>query len=159
MAGCKVIVLDDIGYLMTNVFMTQHRCKKGDKSFEMYNDIADLFWNLIRFIKIQLPPDVIVYLMMHEDTNDYGDTKLKTIGKLLDTKVCIEGMVTICIRCMTKNKDHFFRVATDGNDISKAPEDMFPESEFENNLKYVDTKIREYYGFIGGNENAGTEGI
>ena len=155
-AGCKTIVLDDIGYLMTNVFMTQHRCKKGDKSYEMYNDIADVMWNLVRFVKNNLLPDVIVYFMMHEDTNDYGDTKLRTIGKLLDTKVCLEGMVTICIRCMTKAGKHFFKASTDGSDISKTPEGMFPEEEFENNLKYVDTKIREYYGFTEVNANERT---
>jgi len=132
---------------MTNQFMTGHSApKSGSSSFDLFNDIADSFWSLIEFIKNNLPEDVIVYIVLHESTNDYGDTKLRTIGKLLDEKVCIEGMTTIVIRCMSENGRHFFRVRTDGSDITKSPEDMFEETEIENDLKAVDTAIRDYYG-------------
>ncbi len=131
---------------MTNKFMKGHSTTgKGASTFDLYNDIADSFWSLIRAIKA-LPEDVIVYLMMHEDTNDYGDTKLRTIGKLLNDKVCIEGMCTIVLRCMSEDGRHFFRTATDGRDITKAPEGLFEEVEIENDLKAVDTAIREFYG-------------
>ena len=159
LAGCRTAVIDDAGYIMTDIFMSQHRSKKGDKSFEMYNDIADVMYSLIRFIKDSLPPDMLVYILLHEDTNDYGDTKLRTIGKLLDSKVCLEGMVTICIRCMSKAGKHFFRVSTDGNDISKAPEDMFPQDEFENNLKYVNDAIRQFYGWGPQGQGNGTSAV
>jgi len=143
----KSAVIDDAGYIMTNQFMTGHSApKSGSSSFDLFNDIADSFWSLIEFIKNNLPEDVIVYIVLHESTNDYGDTKLRTIGKLLDEKVCIEGMTTIVIRCMSENGRHFFRVRTDGSDITKSPEDMFEEAEIENDLKAVDTAIRDYYG-------------
>lgn len=142
---CKVAVIDDAGYLMTNEFMRGHSApKKGSSSFDLYNDIADNFWKLFSFVA-QLPQDVIVYIIMHESTNDYGDTKLRTIGKLLDEKVCLEGMVTIAIRCLTQGTRHYFRTQSDGTDISKSPEDMLP-LEMDNDLKAVDTAIREYYG-------------
>lgn len=142
----KSAVIDDAGYLMTNRFMNSHSApKSGSSSFDLFNDIADSFWGLIEFIKNSLPDDVIVYIVLHESTNDYGDTKLRTIGKLLDEKVCIEGMTTIVIRCMSENGRHFFRVRTDGSDITKSPEDMFDEIEIENDLKAVDTVIRNYY--------------
>jgi hypothetical protein len=83
---------------------------------------------------------------MHEDTSDMGMTVLKTLGKLLDQKVCLEGMVTIVIRCMSKDGEHFFRTVTDGNDITKAPEELFENEQIDNNLKFVDDKIREFYG-------------
>ena len=76
---------------------------------------------------------------------DFGNTKLRTIGKLIDNKVILEGMVTICLRCMSDNGKHFFATETTGRDITKAPEDLFSEKEMENNLKAVDTAIREYY--------------
>ena len=101
---------------------------------------------LVQRIKKETPDDVIVYIMLHEDTNDAGDTKIRTIGKLIDNKVCLEGMVTICIRCMSDNGKHFFRTQTDGFDITKTPEDMFEEVEIENNLKAVDDAIRKFYG-------------
>ena len=147
---CKAAVIDDAGYLMTHFFMKHHRNKSGNASFEMYDNIADMMYLLITSIKA-LPTDVIVYIIMHEDKNDAGETKLLTIGRLLDNKVNLPGMVTICLRCLSENGKHFFRTATDGSDITKAPEEMFPEVEIENDLKAVDTAIREYWNLAGGN--------
>lgn len=150
----KTAVIDDAGYLQTNTFMRGHSAPKaGSSSFDLYNAIADDFWELIEFIKNELPEDVIVYIIMHELTNDYGLTKLRTIGKLLDEKVCIEGMVTIALRCMCDGTKHYFRTQNDGNDITKSPEGMF-ELEIENDLKTVDTAIREYWGL---DNNKGVE--
>ena len=144
----KAAVIDDAGYIMTHLFMANHRNKKGNASFEMYDDIADAMYELVRRIKTEVKdPQKIVYIIFHEDTDDYGITKLRTIGKQLDRKVCLEGMVTICIRCMSENGRHFFRTVTDGSDITKTPEEMFPEPEIENNLKLVDNTIREFYGW------------
>jgi hypothetical protein len=142
----KTAVIDDFGYQQTAKFMAGHNQRSGGSSFDLYNAIADDAYNLIIFIKNELPDDVIVYLVMHEETNDYGDTKLKTIGKLLDQKVCVEGMVTICLRAMKEGTNkYFFRTQSDGQDISKSPEEMF-DIEIENDLKAVDSRIREYWG-------------
>ena len=146
-ANVKTAVVDDVTYLMTDYFITHHRNMKGNASFEMYNQIADDMYTLVNCIKYELPEDVIVYLVMHEDTNDYGEISFRTIGKLLNQKVCLEGMATIVIRCMSDGKKHFFRTRTDGADITKAPEDMFSEEEIENDLKLVTETIRDYYGF------------
>ena len=143
----KAVVIDDAGYIMTHHFMKNHRNKRGNASFDMYDDIADMMYTLVSRIKKDLPDDVIVYIMMHEDVNDNGDVKLLTLGKLLDNKVNLPGMVTICIRCMSENGKHFFRTVTDGSDITKTPEEMFDQNEIENNLKMVDEKIREFYGW------------
>lgn len=141
----KAAVIDDAGYLLTNTFMRGHSApKSGSSSFDLYNDIADSFWALLRFVQNDLPEDVIVYILMHEATSDYGETKLRTIGKLLDEKVCVEGMVSIALRCMVEGDRHFFRTQSSGMDISKSPEEMF-DLEIENDLKAVDTRIREYW--------------
>ena len=128
--------------------MANHRIKKGNAQFDMYNDIADVMYNIVQRIKKELPDDVVVYIITHEDVDDSGTIRIKTLGKLLDQKVCMEGMVTICIRCMSDaNGRHFFRTVTDGSDITKTPEDMFEEPEIENNLKFVDDTIRDFYGW------------
>jgi hypothetical protein len=143
---CKTAVIDDFGYQQTAKFMAEHTKKQGSSQFDLYNTIADDAYGLIMFIKNELPDDVIVYLIMHEETNDYGDTKLKTIGKLLDQKVCVEGLVTICLRAMKEGTNkYYFRTQSDGQDISKSPEDMFP-LQIENDLKAVTDRIREYWG-------------
>ena len=140
------IVIDDAGYLITNYFMKNHSSKgQGNAIFTMYNTLADNFWNLVEFIK-KLPEDKIVYIIMHEDTDDYGNVKPKTIGKLLDEKICLEGMFTIVLRCIQENGKHLFVTQADGGAVSKSPMGMFEELEIDNDLLYVDTKIREYYG-------------
>lgn len=141
----KIAVIDDAGYLMTEQFMSGHsKPKSGSSSFDLYNDIADKFYDLIKFIKA-LPEEQIVYVMMHEETSDFGDTRLKTIGKLLDQKVCIEGLSSIVLRCVTLEKQHYFLTRTDGMDITKTPEGLFDEEKIENDLKAVDSAIRNYY--------------
>lgn len=147
----KTAVIDDAGYILTNTFMRGHSSgRTGSGVFDLYNDIADNFWWLIKFIKEKLPDDVIVYVVMHEDMSDTGEVKLKTIGKLLDEKVNLPGMVTVCLRCMSMDGRHYFRTVTDGFDITKSPEDLFEESEISNDLKAVDDAIRNYYE-LGGN--------
>lgn len=138
---CKVAVIDDAGYLMTNTFMRSHG--KGDQ-FQLYNTIGDTMWGLFRFIKTDLPDDVLVYVMMHEESDDFGNTKLRTIGKLLDQKVCLEGMVTICLHCIAKGKEHVFVTNSNGLGIEKSPEGMF-DFEIANDLKFVDDTIRTYW--------------
>lgn len=143
-ANIVTAVIDDCGYLMTEYFMAHHRERSGDKVYEMYNELADNIFKLVKAIK-KLPDNVIVYLVFHEDKTEAGDIGLRTIGKLLDQKVCLEGMVTIVLRCMTVKGKHCFVTKTDGKDITKTPEDMFEEEEIENDLKLVDDTIRKYY--------------
>jgi len=143
----KAIVIDDAGYLITNHFMREHSAKgAGNAVFTLYNEIADKFWRLVEYVTNNLPADKIVYFMMHEDKNDVGDIKPKTIGKLLDEKVCLEGMFTIVLRCMTSDGKHYFSTKTNGADVTKAPIDMFEDEEIDNDLKAVDTTIRNFYG-------------
>ena len=152
---CKVAVVDDAGYLMTSTFMAGHSTpKKGASTYDLFNQIGDEFWDLILFVKEKLPKDVFVYFMMHEISNDYGEVKVRTIGKLLDEKVCVEGMFTICLHCMTDGTRHYFKTQGGTMDIAKSPEEMF-DLEIENDLKSVDSRAREYWGITAG-DNDGT---
>lgn len=148
--GIKTAVVDDFGYIMTNLFMRGHG--SGDQ-FKLYNTIGDTVWSFINFIQSPaVAPDAIVYLIMHEDVNDDGTNKLRTIGKLLDQKVCIEGMVTVCLHAVTKGDKHVFETNSNGNSIAKSPEQMFPEDEIPNDLKFVDECIRNYWNLGGEKE-------
>lgn len=138
---CKTAVIDDAGYIMTKLFMAGH---SGGDQFKLYNNIADAMYTLVASIQELLPDDVNVYLMFHEEKNDTGDSKLLTIGKLLDQKICLEGLVTIVLHCMIKNGKHIFLTNSDGADIAKSPEGMFP-MEIENDLKAVDTAVRKFW--------------
>lgn len=146
-ATAKIIIVDDAGYLMTNMFMRGHATTgKGNAVFSLYNDIADRFWDLIQFITQQVPDDKTIYFMMHEDQNDFGAIKPKSIGKMLDEKVCIEGMFTIVFRAVKENGKHYFKTQSEGFDVAKTPMGMFNDLNIENDLKKIDDIIREYYG-------------
>lgn len=155
----KSIVIDDAGYLITNMFMKGHaNAGAGNAVFSFYNKIGDHFWNLIEFIKNSVPADKIVYIIMHEDTDDFGNIRPKTIGKLLDEKVCIEGMFTIVLRCIVENGKHYFVTQTTENDVAKTPVDMFKDVKVDNDLLMVDKTIREYYDLSDTKAKAKEEG-
>lgn len=148
------IVIDDAGYLITNHFMRGHSSAgKGNGVFSLYNDIGDYFWNLIRFIVTKVPENKIVYIIMHEEKDEAGEVKPKTIGKLLDEKVCIEGMFTIVLRCIEEGGKHLFVTQASQGAVSKSPIGMFEDLTIDNDLLLVDKKIREYYGLGKGEEN------
>lgn len=136
----KTIVIDDANYLITNEFMN----KSSVKGYDKYNELANNFWNLINGIK-SIEGGKTVYLIMHEDTDENGYVKPKTIGKLLDDKVNIQGMFTICIRSMFDNGNYIFRLKTNGQDCVKTPFGMFENDTMENDLKEFDKIVREYY--------------
>lgn len=141
----KAIVIDDAGYLITHQFMSGHRENKGNAVFELYNDLADNFYRLIKFCQTRVEDDKIIYFVMHVDKNDFGETKPKTIGKMLDEKVCIEGLFTIALTSEYKDGKYIFHTKTDGLDFAKSPINMFDGDEVDNDLKAIDQKIREYY--------------
>lgn len=148
------IVIDDAGYLITNHFMRGHSSAgKGNGVFSLYNDIGDYFWNLIQFIVTKVPENKIVYIIMHEEKDEAGEVKPKTIGKLLDEKVCIEGMFTIVLRCIEEGGKHLFVTQASQGAVSKSPIGMFEDLTIDNDLLLVDKKIREYYGLGKGEEN------
>lgn len=136
----KTIVIDDANYLITNEFMN----KSSVKGFDKYNEMGNNFFNLINGIK-NIEGGKTVYLIMHEDTDENGNVKPKTIGKLLDDKINIQGMFTVCIRSMFDNGNYIFRLKTNGQDCVKTPFGMFENDTMENDLKEFDKIVREYY--------------
>lgn len=145
----KSIVIDDAGYLITNHFMRKHANTGGGNAvYTLYNDIADSFWTLTEIVK-KLPADKIVYFIMHEDKNDFGDIKPKTIGKLIDDKVCLEGLFSIVLRAKKVDKNYYFFTQSTENDVAKSPIGMFDNLFIDNDLKNVDNIIREFYGIKG----------
>ena len=99
----------------------------------------------MQFIIDKLPANKIVYIIMHEETNDFGEIKPKTIGKLLDEKICLEGMFTIVLRCTIENGEHKFVTQCNDGAVSKSPIEMFDDLTINNDLLLVDTAIRTYY--------------
>ena len=136
----KIIVIDDAQYLMANEFMR----RAGERGFDKFTEIAQKFWTLIQTVK-ELPKDVTVYVLAHIERDQNGNEKIKTIGKLLDEKITIEGMFTIVLKASVTDGVYIFSTQSNGHDTVKSPMGMFPTSTIDNDLWYVDRKIREYY--------------
>lgn len=139
-AKFKAYVIDDSQYLMA--FEMFNRAK--ETGYGKFTDIALNFRNLIQTVIQFTPPDVIVYFLHHTETGENGKIKAKTIGKMLDEKLTVEGLFSIVLLCKTDGTRHWFETQSDGFTTAKSPMDMF-EKEIDNDLKMVDTTIREYW--------------
>ena len=136
----KVIVVDDAQYIMSFQYMRRIKENGWDK----WNDIQGDFFNIIQHVD-DLPDDVVVYFLSHIQRDDDGHEKIKTMGKLLDEKITIEGLFTTVLKTLVKDGQYFFLTQNSGLDTVKSPIGMFPSYAIDNDLKYVDTKIRNYY--------------
>lgn len=135
------IVIDDSQYLMSHEYM--YRAK--ETGYQKFTDIGTHFFQLLELIK-RLPDDKIVYLMHHIDRDEYGNEKAKSVGKMVDQYIVIEGCFSIVLKAVASNKGYCFRTRTTGQDSVKTPMGMFNEEEIDNDLVLVDDAIREYYG-------------
>ena len=144
-AKAKSVVIDDSQYLLVNELFDRAK----EKGYDKFTDIAVNFRNLIHFVNDLEDDDKIVYFLHHTETDADGREKAKTIGRMLDEKLTLEGCFDIVLYCA----DHKFYTQANGQSTAKSPEGMF-ELEIPNDLKAVDTAIREYYGMGGGNGKA-----
>lgn len=136
----KTIVVDDFQYVMANEFMR----RATERGYDKFTEIARHAWDIADCVRT-LPADVIVYVLCHTDTDQDGFEKLKTIGKLLDEKIVLEGMSTIVLKTAVSDGQYMFLTQNNGKDTVKSPQGMFPSYAIDNDLKYVDQKIRSYY--------------
>lgn len=137
----RAYVIDDSQHLMA--FQMFERAK--ELGYNKFTDIALNFYNLLQVVIRQTPPDTIVYFLHHTETTDTGKVKAKTVGKMLDNQLTLEGLFSIVLLCKTDGQRHYFETQSDGFTTAKSPMDMF-EREIDNDLKAVDTQIREYWG-------------
>lgn len=136
----KTYVIDDSQYLLAFEFFDRAK----ETGYNKFTDIALNFRNLIQFIIAETPPDCIVYLLHHVEQTVDGNLKAKTIGKMLDEKLTVEGLFAIVLLCRSEKDKHYFVTQSEGYSTAKSPMEMFP-AEIDNDLKLVDTTIREYY--------------
>lgn len=135
------IVIDDATYLMTNEFMRNARVT----GYQKFTDMALNFNSLIEITRT-LPGDKIVYFIGHSDQADDGREHFKTIGKMLDNYVTVEGKFTIVLKTVVKDGEYYFSTQNSGQDTVKTPMEMFDQELIPNDLKMVDETIRNYYG-------------
>ncbi len=143
-AKCKAVVIDDSQYLLVNELFDRAK----EKGYDKFTDMAANFRNLIHFVNNLPEDDKIVYFLHHTEADTDGREKAKTIGRMLDEKLVLEGCFDIVLYC----SDQKFFTQANGQSSAKTPEDMFESIEIPNDLKAVDKAIRDYYGLGGDND-------
>ena len=138
--GKKMIIVDDFQYILSIPYMNRIKEAGWDK----WNDFGSNYFEIID-VCAELPEDVTVYYLSHCETLENGITTIKLIGKLLREKITIEGLFTTVLRTQVVDGKYYFLTQNSGKDTVKSPLGMFPSYAIENDLSYVDDKIRNYY--------------
>ncbi len=138
--GKKVVIIDDFVYIMAQRVMDD----VDITGYNKWTELAVAFNDMMNFIET-LNDDMRVYIMTHIDTNELGEVKMKTAGKLIDNLLTPEGMFTIVFG-MTKNDSGSFFV-TNGSATTpyKSPMGMFKDKTIPNDLKVVDDRICDFW--------------
>ena len=138
----RAYVIDDAGYLLSFEMFK----RANETGYTKFTEMAKNFFDMLDFINTQLPSDIIVYITMHtEDDSEMHKTKAKTIGKMIDQNLNLEGLFTIVLRAMQTEDGYKFITRDDRVSTAKSPMGMFENDTIDNDLKEVDRIIREYY--------------
>lgn len=148
----SVIVIDDFQYVLISILMA----RRAERSFDKFSDIAGSGYDLVSAAS-QLSEEKRVYVLCHTETDDFGNVRAKSIGKMLTDKICIEGLFTITLRTHVENNHYTFQTHNSGQDTVKTPLQMFEADFVENDLAAVDATICEYYGISSQNEEEAVE--
>lgn len=138
--GKGVVIIDDFQYLMADEFMR----RSGERGFDKFTEIGLHAYEVIKAAQ-NCDDDLRVYILSHVETNDIGKTKCKTIGKLLDEKITVEGMFTIVLRTHVENGRYQFSTQNNGSDTVKSAMGLFGSQYIDNDLASIDKQICEYY--------------
>lgn len=136
----KIVVVDDFQYVLANELMR----RSDERGYNKFSDIARHGWDVFQAATSR-PADVRVYILSHSDEDEQGRVKLKTIGKMLDEKIVLEGLVTMVLRTEVMDGNYYFRTKNNGSDSTKSPMGMFNEERIANDLQVVDDAIRAFY--------------
>lgn len=149
----EIVILDDFQYILANQFMA----RRNERGFDKFTDIGGAGFD-IALAASQLAPEKRVYILGHTETDEAGNTRIKTLGRILSEKIVLEGMFTIVLRTIVDsgNGKYLFSTQNSGHDTVKSPMGMFESREIENDLASVDETIVSYYGLKPEDEPDGT---
>lgn len=135
----KTLIIDDFQYTMANEFMR----RALEKDWAKFSEIGQNAWLIINALNA-VRSDLITIVLSHSETDATGHTKMKTIGKMLDEKVCVEGMFTIVLQSVIMDNQYMFITQHTGDTIAKSPLGMFDEQTIPNDLKMITDTIKNY---------------
>lgn len=143
-----VIVVDDWQYILASMYMAA----RNVKGFDKFTEIGGAGFDIAKAAS-ELGENKRVYVLAHTTSDEFGNTRIKTLGKLLDDKIVVEGMFTTVLRTHVENGRYLFSTQNSGSDTVKSPMGMFSEQYIENDLAAIDRVICDYYGITNEKEN------
>lgn len=135
----KTLIIDDWQYILANEYMR----RASETGFSKFSEIAQHAWMLINSLS-NTRPDLVSFFISHSDTDEFGKIKCKTIGKMLNEKISIEGLFTTVLHSVVNDDGHYFMTQTDGRHLAKSPVGMFEDKLIPNDLLFVINKIKKY---------------
>jgi hypothetical protein len=141
-------VIDDFQYMSSFEFFE----RVDEKGYEKFTQIGANLARIARMPK-DLRDDLLVFILTHaeESTDMEGKKKFKakTIGKMVDEKLTLEGLFSIVLfGKVKKDKDgvirYVFETSNNGENTCKAPRGMFDDFEIPNDLALVRKSITDY---------------
>lgn len=144
----KQIVLDDVGYNMS----FQALEKATDKGFDKFSVIAKDMFTILNNSRLSRP-DLKIVCVFHDEVEDMGNgkkRKIRTIGKMLDSTLTVEGLFTVVLYAdvqmnnMSGIPEYKFITQTDGVTTAKSPRGMFETKEIPNDLALVVKAMDDY---------------
>ena len=136
-----VIVVDDWQYILASMYMAA----RNVKGFDKFTEIGGAGFDIAKAAS-ELGENKRVYVLAHTTSDEFGNTRIKTLGKLLDDKIVVEGMFTTVLRTHVENGRYLYSTQNSGSDTVKSPMGMFSEQYIENDLAAIDRVICDYYG-------------
>ena len=137
----EVVVIDDYQAVLINELLA----RSTERGYDKFTDIAKNAWNVFQQAG-QLQDWQRVYIMTHTQTDELGQVRMKTVGKMVDNMIVPEGYFTIVLRTEIINGQYLFSTQTNGQDCCKSPIGLFAEQHIPNDLAAVDAHLCEYYG-------------
>jgi len=134
------LIIDDFSYTITNEYMA----KILVKGYEKYSELGKAAWQIMNDLA-HCRSDLTSFVMSHSDQGGDGMIKCKTVGKLIDNTVCLEGMASIVLHALVVDGEHKFLTQNDGIHLAKSPMDMFRDKLIPNDLELVKRVMNEYF--------------
>jgi hypothetical protein len=144
----KTIIVDDFQYMSAFEYFDS----ADQKGYDKFTKIASHLARVVRIPK-DLRDDLTVVFMMHaEDSVDMDGkrkVKAKTVGKMIDNALTLEGLFSIVLfGKVKKDKDgtirYVFETQNNGENTCKSPKGMFSDVEIPNDLAFVKKAIEDY---------------
>lgn len=146
----KTLVIDDFQYLQA----FENMDRVDEKGYSKFTDIAKHAYEALKH-GMDLRDDLNVVIMTHSE--NIGDNlnpyyKIKTIGKMLDSVITLEGLFTYVLFTKilrdeaSNGVSYKFMTNSDGTCTAKSPMGLFPNLYVDNDLNMVINRIKEYNG-------------